>query len=1361
MLCSNNPFVGSPTARATFVEKFTLTCWAILISLTPVCEGEPPSGGAVMRGLVRSLSLRVLSAIASYLKDFFLEFRLTLLLPPLLVILLFCGLPSWAGMQVPAATPNPVYVGNTVMAGFFYYDNFDCQTCDEVGDRIYVVATGDLGNTPVVSPSECRVVSSLTVFMSTSYSTPGSHNVTVEVHSCVPNSHNGQLLETASFTITALPVGTGGPAGAGSTGPQIDLPCHFCEATGGAPINLMNGDTWITQQDYSLPGLGGGISVARTWNSLWSSDSPVQQAGIFGDSWTSNLEERLQVVTGGNVVYWRGDGGTWQFTYDSLNKVFMLSQPLDERASLTVDSIAMQYTLVFKDGHKAVFNNAGYLISIVDRNGNAVTISVDAANQNRIATVTDPAGRILTFNYTNPQFPRLCTAIVDSVGTAAAYTYDGLGRLQQVLYPDGSQKNFSYDSSNLILSVTDSQGKVLESHTYDSARHGKTSSRANGVDLISLTYPTFTQLTNSLGATTNYQWAQIGQRFYPTGITNSSGPASGCNTCGGKIGSTFSYDNNGNRTSADNAVGGNTANVYDAFGNVLSTTTLLNGSPISWSYTYNGFGEVLTAKDPLQNTTTYQYDSKGNRLSVTTPSPDGVLAGSKTTFTYDTKGELTQVKDPLNHLTKIVYFSTGQINYIQDANNKKITYAYDGRGNLLSVTDSLAKVTQFTYDLMNRLTQVTYPTSTPTSQTYHYDYRGRRDSAKDQNGNTTIYNYDDADRLISVQDAKSNLTQYGYDTESNRTSVTDALQHQTQFAYSTAVGGYLVRTTFPAPDNHMETYNPDAAGRVQSVIDRNGNNIAFTYDVLNRLVKKQYNFGASINYTYDNDNRLTQVQDATGTYGFQYDNTGRLTQTTVAYAFLNSRTFTAKYTYDAASNLQTLTDPETGLTHYTYDVLNRLTNVQDFQQQNYGFSYDALNRRTQLTRPNGINTTYAYDPVSRLTSILHKLASSGAVLDGATYAYDNSDNRNQRVDKRTNTTLKYTYDTIYQLLSAKQGTTTKETYSYDAVGNRTSSLGVSPYSYNSYNELTTIPGITFGYDNNGNLQSKFDATGQTFYQWDLENRLKQVTLPGTGGTITYQYDPFGRRIEKITPAETIVYLYDGDNVLEEVDGNGAVLARYTQGPGIDRPLAEVRSGTTSYYEADALGSITSLSNSAGTLANTYSYDSFGKLMGSTGTLTNRFQYAGREFDAEAGIYYYRARYYDRSTGRFLSEDPTRFSESANFYPYVGSNPLTYKDPFGQGIVDCAAELAQLAYLEGKKAVRLAEQAAASCKDKNHQKSIDQLQNAIDRQRARVARHCSDAETKKQLLLMGAIALAVALAPETGGGSLVPALAGVF
>ena len=202
-----------------------------------------------------------------------------------------------------------------------------------------------------------------------------------------------------------------------------------------------------------------------------------------------------------------------------------------------------------------------------------------------------------------------------------------------------------------------------------------------------------------------------------------------------------------------------------------------------------------------------------------------------------------------------------------------------------------------------------------------------------------------------------------------------------------------------------------------------------------------------------------------------------------------------------------------------------------------------------------------------------------------------SGNRKTRTDKRLGTTLTYAYDNIYQLLTAKQGTTTKESYTYDLVGNRLSSVGVSPYSYNSSNQLTSIPGTTYTYDNNGNTKTKTTAAGTTTYTWDYDNRLTQVALPGTAGTVTFKYDPFGRRVQKAFTqggnTTTTNYLYDGPNLIEEMDNAGNVLARYANQMRVDEPLTELRSGTTSYYQQDGLGSVTSLSNGAGMLANTY------------------------------------------------------------------------------------------------------------------------------------------------------------------------------
>jgi RHS repeat-associated protein len=206
----------------------------------------------------------------------------------------------------------------------------------------------------------------------------------------------------------------------------------------------------------------------------------------------------------------------------------------------------------------------------------------------------------------------------------------------------------------------------------------------------------------------------------------------------------------------------------------------------------------------------------------------------------------------------------------------------------------------------------------------------------------------------------------------------------------------------------------------------------------------------------------------------------------------------------------------------------------------------------------------------------------------------------------------------------------------------------------------TVLGIAI--DANGNTLT--DASGRS-YTWDFENRLIQAVVPGTnGGTTTFRYDPFGRRIQKSGPLGTTNYLYDRKNLVAEVDSSGSVIARYTQGKGIDRPLAQLRSGTTSYYEQDGLGSVTSLSNSAGALAGTYTYDSYGKATASTGTLTNPFQYTGREFDSETTLLFNRARYFDPGAGRFLSQDSIRFGGGTNFYAYTRNNPVVRTDPFG-------------------------------------------------------------------------------------------------
>jgi RHS repeat-associated protein len=581
------------------------------------------------------------------------------------------------------------------------------------------------------------------------------------------------------------------------------------------------------------------------------------------------------------------------------------------------------------------------------------------------------------------------------------------------------------------------------------------------------------------------------------------------------------------------------------------------------------------------------------------------------------------------------------------------TFIYDARGNRTDVYDALSNHTQFSYDSRNRLTGITNPDTSTVG--FGYDYRGRRTSVTDGNSKVTQYAYDDADRLITVTDANTNQTQYAYDAEDNLTSITDANTHATSFQYDSQ--GRLTQTTFPS--TKVETYSYDNVGNLLTKIDRKNQTISYAYDALNRLTSKTYPDSTSVAYSYDDASRLTQVQDPTGTYNFVYDNMGRLKQSTSAYSFITGNPFTIVYGYDAASNRKTMTDPNNGQTTYTYDTLNRLSNILDFNNNNFGFSYDALSRRTQLTRPNGINTNYGYDSVSNLLSIQHQQGVN--TLDGATYTYDSAGNRKSKTNMLNNTTTNFSYDNIYQLTGVTG--TNPESYTYDPVGNRLTSQAVSNYSYNNSNELTAAGSASYTYDANGNTLTKTDSTGTTTYGWDFENRLISVQLPSST-TVTFKYDPFGRRMQK-SGASVTNYVYDGANAIEEVDASENLLAKYSQGAGIDEPLSELRSGAISYYEQDGLGSVTSLSGSGGALANTYAYDSFGNLTSSSGAVPNPYQYTGRDYDPETGLRYYRARYYDPATGRFLSEDPLQLEGGdVNFYAYVWNNPINLVDPRG-------------------------------------------------------------------------------------------------
>lgn len=437
----------------------------------------------------------------------------------------------------------------------------------------------------------------------------------------------------------------------------------------------------------------------------------------------------------------------------------------------------------------------------------------------------------------------------------------------------------------------------------------------------------------------------------------------------------------------------------------------------------------------------------------------------------------------------------------------------------------------------------------------------------------------------------------------------------------------------------MSTYTYNPAGQVASVSDASGAITGYTYDsATGNLISVSYppnsDSGASPQYQYGRDSLR-------GTVNYTFDATDRAATTSLAGGP------SAGYGYYSDGSFKTITwSPVSGQFQYNYT-----------QSGQYG----------SITFPNGQHRDYNYDDQGRLTRVanIHPAASN---LGTFVYGYD-SPLLGQRTSMTSNLgPTNYAYDSNYQLTQATYPNAAPfngeiDSWTYDNIGNRlTNTVSGVPANYyyykNGSNPLNSqrlqSDGTTnaYTYDNNGNLT----GDGTYSYTWDYENRLTGIT--GAGLTASYTYDYLGRRTSKTVNASTTTYTYDGQNLIAE---RGASVTDYVFGPAIDEPLAMSRARAVSYYAADGLGSIANLTDTAGLVQNSYVYDSWGAVKNQTGSLANSFGYTAREF-AEAGLDFYRARYYNPGIGRFISEDPLRMV--GELYQYGANNPITYTDPTG-------------------------------------------------------------------------------------------------
>jgi len=700
-------------------------------------------------------------------------------------------------------------------------------------------------------------------------------------------------------------------------------------------------------------------------------------------------------------------------------------------------------------------------------------------------------------------------------------------------------------------------------------------------------------------------------------------------------------DGNGNTVSVTNNVGTQqqtfvdaahqltTVNTLDALGDVVEQDQIFGGTTLTSLRTYDLAGHQTGEQDPLGYSWSAQYDSIGNLVLYSDPNKQ------QWSYAYNQFGGVTSVTGPGNTLLE--------------------TRSYDARGNMTRLTQADSSYFQFFYDSSGRLTQRIDPANR--SLQFFYDGAGHLARLQQPDGASILFNVDASGRVLSQTDARGGITRYAYDGNNRITAVTDANLNTRHYAWSFA--GELKNETDAA--GKQTQYNYDASLRLSSVLTRDGALIQYAYDPDGRINSQILPGNDLTTYVYDALGHVVRGTNATADVQLGYDPLGRLiAQTTGSGSASNQPAVTLNFGYDLNGNRTSLSGPE-GQTSYAFDAFNRLTSITDPAHGQFTFSYDALSRLTQMGRPNGVADTFQYDASSfqtRLTS-----ANGPTTISQALYVPDANGNRASLTDLTGLSS--YTRDPAGDLVAATHppGGAANETYSYDLAGNRTASATTPAPSivYDVNNRLTSDGFATYTYDAEGNLVTRVDrGTGlPTNYVWNAVHQLQSIHF-SDGSVTTYRYDPFGHRVEVSDGAKTARYVNDGDNIHLEFDGSNTLAASYISGIGEDSFLEMVRAGHSYYYLRDGLNSVVAIADGSGTVVQNYTYDSFG-LQSSSGSITNPFSYTGREYDAKSGLYYYRARYYDPRSGRFISEDPVGVP---NRYPYSNNDPVDQIDPLG-------------------------------------------------------------------------------------------------
>ena len=694
-----------------------------------------------------------------------------------------------------------------------------------------------------------------------------------------------------------------------------------------------------------------------------------------------------------------------------------------------------------------------------------------------------------------------------------------------------------------------------------------------------------------------------------------------------RYGTTFVYDDEGNIVRATDKAKKTSSFEYDSSNNMKK---LIDAKGNAFKYDYDSRHNVTKAKSDANMCYTFEYDTHGNPLTARTVNPAAETDAKKAMTswaTYISGGQYMATQTAPEGM-KIAYewdVNRGQLKKTTDASGQSVSYAYDTMGRIIRVSGrassgfSEADIHEsYTYE-KDRLTKIRHHGC---DYTFVYDGFGNGTEVAIAGTKIISHSYGERNGLLTKSLWGNGWEiSYSYDSMDRLTGVTAKKDGTSYPLYTQAYNrqGLIYRYVDKQASGRSCTYGYDLTGRLCEAVFDDGTAYSYTYDANDCLVKEHHTIpGGSrdVIRAYDKDSRETSVTCGSAKVEKAFDELGRLSSIK-----RNGGKHVTEFTYGAA--------PDGGATGRVASIKNGSETIT--------YGYDARGYVTSETR-GGKTRRYQYDAKGQLVreddpvqgkTFLYSYDTGGAMAEIRAYAL---------TDAKDLTGLHYEKKTF-----GRGGAWT--------------------------DQMLTVDGQVYTYDAVGNLL----ADGKRTYTWQMGSQLAKVT--GDGLEAAYTYDASGIRTSKTVNGVKTEYLTAGSRILAEKK-NGTWQHYLYDGSG---QLIAIRyKGADYYYVQDALRDIIGLVDSDGKTVVNYSYNSWGKLLGITGSMAeslgkdNPYRYKGYYYDEETGMYYLKSRYYNPEICRFISADDvelTRVSPMAlsdkNLYAYCDNNPIMRRDTSGE------------------------------------------------------------------------------------------------